>query len=830
MPPKVVKRGVAAKKASLSSKTAIQNQKQEPEPEPEPVKNLEENSVADVVAEENPVETNNLAPETAPNGLATVETDNGEEVKDSIDEYEKDELLDLEDNSHESDPDEYVGDDYDERENEQDDVEEVGDEVDEELEEIVEEEEGDTGDEEVEYVDEEVEYVYEEVEGDDDDASAAGNDLAAAGNDDDHAGMENEHEHLADVEEEEQGEVRKERQKQKQKEFELFVGGLDKNATEHDLRKIFGKVGEITEARLMMNPQTKRNKGFASLRFKTVEQVKKALAELKNPVINGKQCGITPCPDSDTLYLNNICKTWKKEALKEKLKHYEVENFKDLTLVEDGNNEGTNCGFALLEFSSHSDAKEAYKRLQKTDVVFGVGKPAEVSFADSFDDLEDDIMAQVKTVFIDLLPPSWDEDYVRGLLKKYGEVEKVELAKNRPAARRKNYGFVTFATHAAAAECAESITGSGLGKGKKKAKVRARLSRPFQKVRGKHFTHTDLSGRKFRRSARPSRSRPSLRSRLALRSRLGPPSRPSLQSRLGPPSRPALQSRLGPPSRSAGVTRRPGNSISPVRPSSARNRRPVSSVPVRARPATPPARSHERLTAAYPKSSMKKDYGRPVDLPPPRSRVPADYGSQAASPRHSSYRDYPARDSGYSDLHRNASRTAPRRGHLDDSFDQRLERSPPPPHLSYREGRPHDYDTLSGSKRPYAARDDISPQYADARQSRSRLDYDYGGSVSQYREAYGDRLGRSSLGYNSGSRSSSSIQNTHEAYSSRQDMSYGRGSIGGSGGIYSSSYGGDYISRGSDAGGSSYSSMYSSRGMNGSSSYMGSGGGSRSYY
>lgn len=77
------------------------------------------------------------------------------------------------------------------------------------------------------------------------------------------------------------------------------------------------------------------------------------------------------------------------------MKHYKVESFKDLTLVEDGSNEGTNCGFALLEFSSHSDAKEAYKRLQKTDVVFGVDKPAEVSFADSFDDLEDDITAQV---------------------------------------------------------------------------------------------------------------------------------------------------------------------------------------------------------------------------------------------------------------------------------------------------------------------------------------------------------------------------------------------------------------------------------------------------
>lgn len=75
---------------------------------------------------------------------------------------------------------------------------------------------------------------------------------------------------------------------------------------------------------------------------------------------------------------------------------------------------------------------------------------------------------QVKTVFIDALPPSWDEDYVRSLLKKYGEVEKIELARNMPAARRKDYGFVTFGSHDAAIRCAESITGTELGEGEKK--------------------------------------------------------------------------------------------------------------------------------------------------------------------------------------------------------------------------------------------------------------------------------------------------------------------------------------------------------------------------
>lgn len=72
-----------------------------------------------------------------------------------------------------------------------------------------------------------------------------------------------------------------------------------------------------------------------------------------------------------------------------------MENVEDLTLVEDSNNEGMNRGFAFLEFSSRSEAMDAFKRLQKRDIVFGVDRPAKVSFADSFIDPGDEIMAQV---------------------------------------------------------------------------------------------------------------------------------------------------------------------------------------------------------------------------------------------------------------------------------------------------------------------------------------------------------------------------------------------------------------------------------------------------
>ena len=77
-----------------------------------------------------------------------------------------------------------------------------------------------------------------------------------------------------------------------------------------------------------------------------------------------------------------------------------------------------------------------------------------------------------------------------------------------------------------------------------------------------------------------------------------------------------------------------------------------------------------------------------------------DYGSRVVTDRRPSYREeYSSRNSGYSDLPRSTSRPAARRPYVDDAYAQRFERPPP----SYREGRGRDYDSVSGSKRPYSA-------------------------------------------------------------------------------------------------------------------------------
>lgn len=103
--------------------------------------------------------------------------------------------------------------------------------------------------------------------------------------------------------------------------------------------------------------------------------------------------------------------------------------------------------------------------------------------------------------------------------------------------------------------------------------------------------------------------------------------------------------------------------------------------------------------SSYPKSSLKRDYRRD-ELPPPRSRAAADYGSRVIPERRASYRDeYAPRNSGYSDIPRGTSRSSIRRPYVDDGYASRFERPPP----SYHDSRPREYESVSGLKRPYSA-------------------------------------------------------------------------------------------------------------------------------
>ncbi|CAL5364253.1 unnamed protein product [Camellia sinensis] len=170
--------------------------------------------------------------------------------------------------------------------------------------------------------------------------------------------------------------------RKKKKDFEIFIGRLDKGAVEDDLIEVFGKFGEIKAARIVRNPTTNKSRGFAFIQYMTVEQAKNALSALNEGIqVRGKHIIISASQDNDTLYMGNICKLWTKERVLGTLKSYGIENIEEIYLPADPQKAGKIKGFALLEFSTHSDAMAAFQRLRKPDAVFGCDRSAKVAFA-----------------------------------------------------------------------------------------------------------------------------------------------------------------------------------------------------------------------------------------------------------------------------------------------------------------------------------------------------------------------------------------------------------------------------------------------------------------
>lgn len=288
-------------------------------------------------------------------------------------------------------------------------------------------------------------------------------------------------------------------ERRKSKKLEVFVGGLDKEATEDDLRQIFEKMGEITELRLMKDPQTGKNKGYAFVRYATPDEAKRAVQELAKVEIRGKKCGVSPLAEKDTVFIGNIDKNWTKDDVFNKLKELGVENVNDVSVVEDPSNAGVNRGFAFIELETHKDALIAFRTLQKNR-TFKEDRTIKVAWAQPSNDPDEDVMAQVKSVFVNILPPTWNEEHVKEHFGKFGEIERVVLSCNMQSAKRKDFAFVNYTTREAAIACIEAFSKDDeLIDGDSKVKVKVSLAKPAhkgktRKVKSKGTNKGDLKG------------------------------------------------------------------------------------------------------------------------------------------------------------------------------------------------------------------------------------------------------------------------------------------------------------------------------------------------
>ena len=68
----------------------------------------------------------------------------------------------------------------------------------------------------------------------------------------------------------------------------LYVGNLSYDATESDLFELFNGVGKVQNAEVVVNNRTQRSKGFAFITMASLEEAKRAVAELNGKDFMGR--------------------------------------------------------------------------------------------------------------------------------------------------------------------------------------------------------------------------------------------------------------------------------------------------------------------------------------------------------------------------------------------------------------------------------------------------------------------------------------------------------------------------------------------------------------
>ena len=70
--------------------------------------------------------------------------------------------------------------------------------------------------------------------------------------------------------------------------MQLYVGNLDYGTTEQSLKDLFGQYGEVVSAKIIMDRETGRSKGFGFVEMGAKNDAIKAISDLNGQEVNGR--------------------------------------------------------------------------------------------------------------------------------------------------------------------------------------------------------------------------------------------------------------------------------------------------------------------------------------------------------------------------------------------------------------------------------------------------------------------------------------------------------------------------------------------------------------
>lgn len=73
----------------------------------------------------------------------------------------------------------------------------------------------------------------------------------------------------------------------------LFVGGLPYSVTDDELQELFTPAGKVTSAKVIIDRETNRSKGFGFVEMETEEEAKAAIEKLHDTEVGGRMIAVS---------------------------------------------------------------------------------------------------------------------------------------------------------------------------------------------------------------------------------------------------------------------------------------------------------------------------------------------------------------------------------------------------------------------------------------------------------------------------------------------------------------------------------------------------------
>lgn len=241
---------------------------------------------------------------------------------------------------------------------------------------------------------------------------------------------------------------------------EVFIGKIPRDMFEDELVPLFEKCGAIWDFRLMMDPMTGQNRGYAFLSFVEYEPARKCVDMYDKFEIRPKrELHVTISQPNNRLFVGSIPKTKTKEEIFDEFSKHTT-GLTDVILyyqVEERNKGSAlqkNRGFCFLEYDTHQAASQARRRLLSGRVKAWNNLIVTVDWADPINSPAEDVMDKVKVLYVKNLAAVVTEELLTQTFSAYGEVEK--------AKKLKDYAFVHFKLRDDARKAMSELNGLNL--------------------------------------------------------------------------------------------------------------------------------------------------------------------------------------------------------------------------------------------------------------------------------------------------------------------------------------------------------------------------------